>query len=171
MRETGRHLEAFEYYYRLGSDRTYEAVARQFNGSHRTVNRWGKEFNWQERVRLRELEDSKKAAEKSSKEVVNVKAKQLKEVRGIIEDVETELGYIRQAVSNSKEALQAGDIKAGNPRDLDYLAKALGGLRKIKMDAMKHELLLHGEADSRSEQNFVFISRIPRPQKKNDNDA
>ena len=60
-----KHLDAFEYYYSLGSARTYEQVAQKVNKSVKTVGIWGSKEKWQEEVRLRDLEAVKESRRQS----------------------------------------------------------------------------------------------------------
>lgn len=50
MRESERQIEAFKYYVSLGWKRSYARVARDFNVHLRTVERWGRTFNWVQRA-------------------------------------------------------------------------------------------------------------------------
>ena len=48
------HREAFEFYYKGGSERSYAKVSKQFNTSITSVNRWSQSFKWMERIVERE---------------------------------------------------------------------------------------------------------------------
>lgn len=48
-----KHLEAFEFYYALGSDRNLKSVAQKFNKGVRTVEGWASKEKWQDEVRNR----------------------------------------------------------------------------------------------------------------------
>lgn len=62
-----KHLDAFEFYYSLGSARTYEQVAQKFNKSKKTIQNWGYAEKWTDEIKLRDLEVLKEAREKSKK--------------------------------------------------------------------------------------------------------
>ncbi len=67
MKETLRHKEAFEYYYSLGTERSFKLVESKFKVSNMSVARWSKEFNWQERIGQRDIENGvTKYSEKSN---------------------------------------------------------------------------------------------------------
>lgn len=54
--ESLENREAFEYYYSLGTNRSLVAVADKIGKAALTVKRWSKSFNWQERVKIRDME-------------------------------------------------------------------------------------------------------------------
>jgi len=68
MKETQLHKDAFEHYYSLDYERSYAKVAMKFGRSAKTVEKWGAEFKWQDRVDQRESDRRKKAAEQSAVE-------------------------------------------------------------------------------------------------------
>lgn len=78
MIETLRHREAFEYYYKLGANRTLIQVAAQFNVSVQTTTKWNKSFSWQEKVQKRDNKNAIAIAERNDKVIVRDKAKDLK---------------------------------------------------------------------------------------------
>ena len=123
MKETLRHKEALEFYYALGEQRSYPKVASKFTVSRTSVKKWAKAFNWQGRVELRDIENSRKLEEKTNATVVNSKAN----YRAIIQ----------ASIVKYVEALKAGNVKVETVADLDRLIKA--------------DLLLMGEATDRPE--------------------
>ena len=60
MKETLRHREALEYYYVLGDKRTLQKVADKFIVSRQSVSKWKREFNWRDRIKLRDINNGKK---------------------------------------------------------------------------------------------------------------
>lgn len=78
MIETLRHKEAFEYYYKLGANRTLVQVAAQFNVSEQSTTKWNTSFGWQERVIKRDIKNAIAIAEQNDKAIVRDKAKDLK---------------------------------------------------------------------------------------------
>jgi hypothetical protein len=81
MKETLRHSEAFEYYYTLGQGRSLKSVASQFKVDERSVARWSRNFNWQGRIVLRDIEIAKKLQEGTDKNILNTKADYRKEIQ------------------------------------------------------------------------------------------
>lgn len=75
MKETLRHKEAFEYYYSLGENRSYQKVADHFHTSKKTVYTWSINFGWQERVQQRDMEIARQIEKKTTTAVVDEKAK------------------------------------------------------------------------------------------------
>lgn len=49
MRETAKHQEAFEYWFRDGNPRTTNEVAMKFGMNISTVDNWKREFEWERR--------------------------------------------------------------------------------------------------------------------------
>lgn len=62
-----KHLDAFEYYYALGSARTYEQVALKFNKKEKTIRQWGSTEKWVEEVKKLDLKALKENRLRSSK--------------------------------------------------------------------------------------------------------
>lgn len=123
MDETLRHMEAFEYYYSLGLDRSYEKVAEYFSVAVNSVGRWGKEFKWKQRVLSRDLEMGKKLREKNSTTIEDEK----EQYRGII----------RASLSSYIKELKAGNIKVTKVSDVIALIELdlkLQGLGQSKDD-------------------------------------
>jgi len=51
--ETPEMLNAFEYYYNLGQDRTYTKVAAYMHRSNGTIMKWSNDFGWWDRINAR----------------------------------------------------------------------------------------------------------------------
>lgn len=123
MAETFQQKEAFEYYYSMGGDRSYTQVAQRFNVSKTTVGKWGKNYNWLERVEQRDIENSRRLEKKTNNTIVNEKANYRK--------------LIKAAISTFVGNLNAGRVDVLSVQDVERL---------IKLD-----LLLMGEATERDE--------------------
>ena len=109
-----KHLDAFEYYYSLGSARTYEQVAQKFSKSVKTVQNWGYSEKWQEEVKLRDIEQLKENR-RLSLLGRRTKAKEYKKI------VEASIGqYV--------EKLKKGKIEIKSVKDLETLIKLQGYL-------------------------------------------
>lgn len=52
--ESKRKAEAYDLYFAMGEDRSYEAVAKAMGVSKNTIANWARMFNWQSRVAERE---------------------------------------------------------------------------------------------------------------------
>ena len=138
MKETLRHKEAFEYYYSLGTERSFKLVESKFKVSNMSVARWSKEFNWQVRIGQRDIENGKKIEAKVDKAIVNSKA-----------DYRT---LINKVVKKFEEKLKAGKIRIDKPEDLSIMAKL--------------DLLMMGEATEKKDVTYRLldtdISKYPK---------
>lgn len=73
--ETPRARGGFEYYYALGSDRNLRKVSEYVGVTMRTILNWNRKYNWQNRVKQRDIEIGKKVQEKTMSIAVDEKAK------------------------------------------------------------------------------------------------
>lgn len=117
------HIEAFEYYYALGNDRTLAKVAKYLKKNQRTVYNWSRQFGWQARIKERDEEVAKKLVEKNKEAVIDEKVQYRK--------------VIKLAMAKLIKELQSEDFKSKGIQDLERL---------IKLD-----LLLTGEATEKVE--------------------
>ena len=62
--EKEHHKQAFEYFYALGSRRTYRPVASKYQVSVSTIKNWSRDFKWRLRIEERDAETTKEFAEK-----------------------------------------------------------------------------------------------------------
>ena len=139
MKETLRHLSAYEFYYNSGNKLSYSKVAKEFSVSETSIKKWAKAHNWKERAHLRDIEIAKKLKEKTTQSAVNITAKRLKETQ----DLHKILGV---AIQTAIQALKDGDLKVNTEAGLERLI--LSKERLIKL-----ERLLIGEATDRTETN------------------
>lgn len=116
MKETLRHRKAFEYYYSLGSKRSYPQVASLFTVSLTSVKKWAKSFKWQQRVRDRDIKNANKLEEKTDETILEAKLKYLTIIQDTLQKYET--------------ALQSGEIKINSVKDLATLANLEMSLRE-----------------------------------------
>ena len=84
--ETARQKKAFEYYYGLGDARTLQEVAKLCKMSESTVQKWSAAFNWNDRIKLKDLEIAKDLKKQSHDSVLDIKARLLKMVNVPVED-------------------------------------------------------------------------------------
>jgi len=145
MLETLKNKEIFELYYSMGEGRSLSKLREELMSpkcpqnvpSLKTLKRWSKAFNCQDRIELRDIDNGKKLEAKTDKAVVNSKA----DYRALI----------RKTVDLYKKKLDDGKIIISRPQDLDILAKL--------------DLTMMGEATERGELNITnakqkFIDRI-----------
>ena len=149
MKETPEHIEIFELYYAMGNSRSLEKLLKKLHQdgtktapSMRTLKRWSNEFNWQQRVEQRDIENSKALEDKlkpqTNKTIVNTKADYRAEIK-------TQLGILKailnQAINDIKEKRI---IKVNNTNELKDVVNSYEKLSKL-------DLLMMGEATERSE--------------------
>lgn len=104
MTETLRHMEAFEYYYALGLDRSYAKVADQFSVTTQTVEKWGKAFQWRKRVITRDIEAGKKLRERNE--------------TTLLDEKESYRKIIKASLASYIEELKKGNIKVTKVSDV-----------------------------------------------------
>ena len=109
MEETLKHVEAFEYYYSLGDNRSYPQVASQFTVSLTSIKKWAKSFKWQQRVQERDIENKKKLEERTDTTIVDAKSKYLV--------------VIQATLYQYMKALKSGNIRVKSVKDLETLIK------------------------------------------------
>jgi transposase-like protein len=120
--ESPRQERAFEVYYGLGFGRSYEAVARQLGVSASTIKLWGRTFNWQKRVRERDLNVARTVADRT--------------IKGETETRDRQLQIVHMAMMHVAKAVADRKVKV-TMSDLDRLIRL--------------ERLLSNEPDSRTE--------------------
>lgn len=138
MKETLRHTEIFEYYYAQGSGRSLQKVADKFAISRQSLSKWLKNFNWRERIRMRDIENAKEIAKRADITIVATKADYRKDIKNSLLIVKK---IILTAVDSKTKQLK---IEAKTPADIKALISAQETLYKL-------DLLLVGEATDRTE--------------------
>lgn len=107
-KEQQHHMRAFEHYYSLGEQRSYERVASEFSVAASTVKLWARSFGWQERVRERDIEIAREVADRT--------------VTGEIDRRERSLQIVHMALVQLAKAIAEGDIRM-TLADLDKLIR------------------------------------------------
>jgi hypothetical protein len=115
--------EAFEYYFSLGPDRSYQAVADHYGAAKVTVTRRATEEGWQSRLRKLEQE----ARDRSEKRIVE------------------EMDAVRDRHVKAARILQAKALEALRNLPPEQAMKAATALAI----GWKHELLVLGEPTER----------------------
>ena len=123
MEETGRHKDAFEYYYTLGEKRSYPQVALKFSVSHTSIRKWGSLFNWQEKIVIRDTEIARGVEAKVTKSNIDARAKALRDIqnlKGILwTTIETAFP------KDKKTGKRVPNIKVDSSRDISSLTNSL----------------------------------------------
>ena len=128
-RETPRHAEAFEYYYSLGDNRSWEKVADEFNVSVTSIQRWNDSFNWQARVEIRNNEINKAIEARSKKENVDKRARMIHSVDGL-------LGLFDQALKKNLADIEKKLIEFDqltNPQQFNSFSQAYDRAISLRM--------------------------------------
>jgi hypothetical protein len=121
-KEQPHHLRAFEHYYGLGKQRSYDRVASEFSVAASTVKLWARSFGWQSRIRERDLEIAREVAGRT--------------MRGEASRRERSLQIVHMAMVQLAKAIAEGDLRM-TLSDLDKLVRL--------------ESFLNDEAESRHE--------------------
>jgi len=90
--------DAFNYYYSLGNERAYSRVALKFHKALSTVEKWGKQYSWQERVESLDAEKRKKVTEQAI-------------VEKELDHTQRNLKIIRRGILEHAKAIQNGTLK------------------------------------------------------------
>ena len=122
MKETLKHAEAFELYFKMGKERSLRELAKKIEVSETTINRWNKELDWQKRIVDREKEISEKVAEKVIEEEINLRSKFVSGIKGAID----------LFLSNLKNGL----VKVESVQDFERLGKLYLEFEKAQPDGV-----------------------------------
>lgn len=141
------HIEEFEYYYNLGSKRTYTAVAKNFNVGLTSVHRWATSEGWKEEVEERNL----------------AYLKQVK--RNLYKRTEKTLNTFNFAVNKTLQhyikQIEAGKIKIESVEDLDKLTKILVSLGGYNISLIDNSLLgFESYSNTDTENQSISIQTI-----------
>ena len=136
MKETLRHKQAFEYYYSLGDNRSMAQVGRKYSVTKGSVEKWGKSFQWQDRIAERDEIVANAIAKHATDETIKERKQILETTQMIMAD------FAKRAHPDYK-----GENKVVITTGIDYERMA------------KLYLLLMGEATDRVEElNVIFSS-------------
>lgn len=148
MVETKQQGDAFDEYYAMGSERSFVSLVGHCNVTRRTIARWSKAFNWQERIIQRDLENNKKTEEKTDKAIVNTKADYRADIGSALEPVMSMLNGVMEKGADGKLKVS---IEVETAKDFSLI---VGALEKL----IKADLLLIGEPDSHTQLSGTGIS-------------
>jgi len=168
VQETKEHGDAFDAYYAMGEDRSLRLLAGDRGVSVKTAKKWSTEFNWQERIIQRDLEINKKIEEKTNSAIVNTKADYRADIKENRDSLKTIRQRYEKLIADATEAIASGEIKAESVKDLDSIASSLKKLHDLNKDYVKLDLLLMGEADSRTEHRLSLIDILKEAREDND---
>jgi hypothetical protein len=124
-KEQPHHLRAFEHYYGLGEQRSYERVATALSVAPSTVKLWARSFGWRDRLCERDLEVAREVAGRTMTEEVSRR--------------ERSLQIVHLAMVQLAKAIAEGEVKM-TLADLDKLIRLEAFL--CDEPESKHELVL-----------------------------
>ncbi len=108
--------DAFDYYFSLGADRSYEAVAARYQVSKRTVTRRAKAETWRRRIEKLELEVRERADQKLVETMGQMTDRHLKAVKVVqaksLEALRT------MSLTNAMDAIRALDLAIKQERTI-----------------------------------------------------
>lgn len=140
MAETLRQAKAFDLYYSLGANRSYEAVAAQIGVSKNSIYNWAKSYNWQERIRLRDKANAKELYKKTDAEVVDNLAVYRQVITASVKD------YVKN--------LKNGKVKINSPTDFIKLVEL-----DIKISEIINRDNNNSEEDTKTVINFNLTKK------------
>ena len=135
MAETLRQAKAFDLYYSLGANRSYESVAASIGVSKNSIYNWAKSYNWQERVRQRDEANAKELYKKTDTEVVD----NLTVYRQVI------TASVKDYVKNLKN----GKVKINSPTDF---------IKLVELDIKISEIIDRRDTDEKDSTTVVTFN-------------
>lgn len=147
MEETKTHRDAFNTYYLMGAGRSLVSVADQCGVSERTVARWSKEFSWQERITLKDIDLSRKTEEKLDDAVVNTRADYRKDVKLMLQPLKALINSAIKVDEKTGKTIIKFEVN-----DARGMASIVSSFEKL----IKVDLLLMGEASERIDTGIVI---------------
>ena len=126
MIEQKQHFDAFEAYYKLGTDRTLSASARKVGITPSTAYRWAKVFKWKTRVLKRDRAVHSKVLRSIDKEFVDLRNQRLREIIAM-HDV---LGY---TLKNAFEKIKNRSLEIETIADLVRVVETKDRLTRLEM--------------------------------------
>ena len=111
MKETLRSQKIFEEYYIMGEDRSLTKLREKLLSQQyphkvpglKTLKRWSKAFNWQQRIEQRDMANAKKIEQKTDETIVNAKADYRK-------DIKIQLSIFRVLLNQAVKKIKAGEF-------------------------------------------------------------
>lgn len=125
VRETLRHIKAFEYWYRL-SPRLMEPVAKKFGVAVSSISNWSAAFGWQLRARDRDLEVRAKTDEKAIETLAQVNVRHIRDAQLIQFEAKKHLirakkGSFKDSVLALKEGILLERLAKGEATEITKL--------------------------------------------------
>jgi len=146
---------AFEYYYTLGEERSYQKVAEKFGVSPNTVrNNWAVKYNWREKKLQRDIEIQRRVAEKTNDEIVEIKVGHRNDIKAAFLPVRHELKRIIDLLKQNELPDWVNDIN-----DFERLVRCIEKLTKLNLELLGERVIEEG---TRPPQVHFYIPRSNR---------
>jgi len=156
MKETQMHRDVFEVYFLLKPDRSLERCRQALikaavtdnslpTPALRTLNRWSVEFDWQERIMLREKEIAKGVESKLIKNEINSRAASIKSIRHTLDALKKTLAsaFYKRAKDGQIALREAVEIQSS--KDLVSVATAIIKGEAEIQNIIEPELKIEGD--------------------------
>ena len=141
-KEQPHHQRAFEHYYGLGEQRSYERVATELGVAPSTVKLWARSFGWRDRLRERDLEVAREVADRTLTDEVSRR--------------ERSLQIVHLAMVQLAKAIAEGEVKM-TLADLDKLIRLEAFLSEEPES--RHELVLNDLRDKSDRELKEMVDR------------
>jgi hypothetical protein len=140
--EQPHHLRAFEHYYGLGEQRSYERVATEFSVAPSTVKLWARSFSWQARLRQRDRSVAREVAGRTAGDEINRRGRNLQ--------------IVHLALVQLAKAIADGDVRM-TLADLDKLVRLEAFLSDEPES--RHEVVLNDLKGKSDDELRELVSR------------
>ena len=125
--EGQRHIDAFEFYYKLGDDRSLAKVAAEFQVSEQSAREWSRSFNWLLRVEQRDIEINRQLQKKLINSIVKAKADYRK-------DIQLAFMTVKHTIAGVAKRMQVGEtLPINDAADLNTAVNAMEKLVRLDL--------------------------------------
>jgi len=136
------HIEAFEYYYALGQDRSLKKVAEKFGVPYKKVCGWSQRYKWKEKIEKRNAKIANKLAERTDDYIVKQRDKAVKEIK-------SSLRLVEKLIKNAKKKFKRGELNVNAIHEVRQLVDSQERL-------IRTLFYLLGEPTERTEQKITL---------------
>jgi len=118
-RESKRHVEAFEFYWSLGDERSLEKVAQQYGVTKCAAQNWSAAFSWVRRIDERNKKIAERLSRQSIREASESRARLIKIAQGVqakfIESLQSKDGKLKVSVADFEKVAKLEMTLRGIP--------------------------------------------------------
>lgn len=109
LNEPERCKQAFDFFYKLGGERSYYKVAQKFGVSGATIKNWSIKYEWQDRIKELDMNNGKEVLTGSD--------------AAIIVEMNRNREIIKKGLSDFLKRLEKGEVQVDKVRDAVNLMK------------------------------------------------